>query len=160
VRTRLRREGELTGVVESARLIDQAWPLFAAGMEGQALPRHILLDTPGRRVLYKLAHPEFDETAAMAYCRRLEEGRPYSPLERQTLIDRLQTDADRKSDLFDRNAGPAGDISDQTRGHLGSLSAKRRFNLMRDHQTQTAPMRATVRVKALPRAEAELTVGQ
>jgi hypothetical protein len=106
------------------------WPLVATAMADRQLPSHTELDTPSKRVLFKLSHPEFDWDAFDLAVRRDEAGIILSSVERDAHILRAQRDADALSGLTGSDFPISHDgVLPQTSKFNRSLDRRRRFLL-------------------------------
>lgn len=106
------------------------WPLVATALADRQLPSHTELDTPSKRVLFKLSHPEFDWDAFDQAVRRDEAGIIMSSVERDAHIRRAQRDADALSGLTGSDFPILYDgVSPQTSKFNRSLDRRRRFLL-------------------------------
>ncbi|MCB8837014.1 hypothetical protein [Aurantimonas sp. VKM B-3413] len=129
------------------KLIDHAWPLFAAAMEDKKLPNRVKLDTPGKRVLYRLAHPKPLDYDAML------DAKPLTQAQRQLLIDRLQRQADEDAKIF-----VTGRTCPETRRYISALTAGKRFNILRAYTFPSNTERYLGRTKNVRRPS--LSIGQ
>lgn len=107
---------------------DQMWPLIAAEMESQRLSKRTVLDTPGKQVLFKLSHPDFDWDAIDAGIEREAYGVTLTDEELQSHIERAQGQADALSGLA--GSGKAASykgVSQDAIDFNDSLDSRRRY---------------------------------
>jgi hypothetical protein len=130
------QRGTLAEQRQSMRMAgDLMWPLVAVAMSGGRLATRLELDTPTKRVLFKLSHPSFDWDALEVAVQRERAGINMNNAERDAHVKRAQLQADVLSGLTGNNVAiPFDGVVPQTGEFNRSLSGRRRFSLWADFQ--------------------------